>query len=406
MDAQTQHDVLIERTLDEQARQLFIKDFRSHLSAQVVGGVPLAYQRHELPRFTKAHGRPPRDKNEIRQLMLANPYYQFWSGLQRTSQEMMWDSVINSVERQAPALNAKAKALAAKASKAKTLGSLRLDPNLAIPAYHRAVDIHIQPGGYHTEHGPDDALAGAIYDRGVHLYLVGGLGPENDSLGRVSSNWFQRDYPDAKPLKILDMGCTVGNSTLPWARAFPKAEVHAIDVAAPVLRYAHARAVSLGVPVHFSQQNAEKTDFPDESFDVVVSHIMLHETSNKALPRVLAESRRLLKPGGIMMHLEIPRPTDIFEKFMFDWEAYNNNEPFSMGCRDSDLIGLACQAGFEADAVSLAHADAGLAAGQRNYSATGFVFPILKAEKRAPAGERRLRRAAEEDRSWPPARPT
>jgi ubiquinone/menaquinone biosynthesis C-methylase UbiE len=394
MDAQTQHGVLIERSLDEQARQLFVKDFRSHLASQVVGGVPVAYSQVELPKFIAAKGRPPKDKDEIRQFMLTNPYYQFWSGLQRTSQEMMWDSVIDSVERQAPALNAKAKTLTAKAKKAAKLGSLRLNPSLEIPRYHTAVDIHIQPGGYHNEFADDDITAGAIYDRGVHIYLMGGMGPENDSLGRISSNWFRTEHPELKPARILDMGCTTGNSTLPWARMFPKAEVHAIDVAAPVLRYAHARAVSLGVPVHYSQQNAEHTDFEDESFDVIVSHIMLHETSNKALPNVLAESRRLLKPGGIMIHLEIPRPDDMFEKFMFDWEAYNNNEPFSMGCRESDLIGLAKSAGFDPDKVTFAQADAGLGSGQRNYSATGFLFPMLKAEKSAPVSTQRLRKAA------------
>jgi SAM-dependent methyltransferase len=394
MDDQTQHGMLIKRTLDEQARQLFVKDFRTHLAANVVGGVPVVYQAVELPQFVKTKGRPPKDKNEIRQFMLANPYYQFWSGLQRTSQEMMWDSVIDSVERQAATLNATAKALAAKAQKSKKLGSLRLNPGLKIPAYHLGVDIHIQPGGYHSEFGPDDASAGAIYDRGVHIYLMGGMGPKTDSLGRVSSNWLKRDYPNLAPKRILDMGCTVGHSTLAWAEAFPDAEVHGIDVAAPVLRYAHARAVAMGLPVHFSQQNAEQTDFEDESFDVIVSHIMLHETSNRALPRVLEECRRLLKPGGIMMHLEIPRPDDIFEKFMFDWEAYNNNEPFSMGCRESDLVGLTADAGFDPERVKFAGADAGLAAGQKNYSATGFVFPILTAEKSTRPATRRLRKAA------------
>ncbi|MCL6753034.1 methyltransferase domain-containing protein [Nostoc sp. CCCryo 231-06] len=61
---------------------------------------------------------------------------------------------------------------------------------------------------------------------------------------------------------------SIGNSTLPYVDGFPDAEVHAIDVGAPMLRYAHARAESLGKRVHFSQQNAEQTNFPDESFDL------------------------------------------------------------------------------------------------------------------------------------------
>ena len=54
----------------------------------------------------------------------------------------------------------------------------------------------------------------------------------------------------------------------------------------------------MGAAIHFSQQNAEKTDFADGSFDLIVSHIFLHETSRTAVDNILAECRRLLKPGG------------------------------------------------------------------------------------------------------------
>ena len=91
------------------------------------------------------------------------------------------------------------------------------------------------------------------------------------------------------------------------ASAFPDAHIHAIDIAAPFVRYGHARAESLGVGIHFSQQNAEQTDFEDESFDLIVSHILLHETSAKALRNILRECHRLLRPDGLMVHAEIPQ---------------------------------------------------------------------------------------------------
>jgi ubiquinone/menaquinone biosynthesis C-methylase UbiE len=147
------------------------------------------------------------------------------------------------------------------------------------------------------------------------------------------------------------MGCGIGNSTLPWARAFPDARVEGIDVAAPQLRYAHARAEALGVPAHFSQRNAEATGFAAGSFDLVVSHIMLHETSRSALPAILRECRRLLAPGGLMLHLEIPRGRDPYEKFMFNWEAWNNNETFAVFLTDLDLAALAVECGFEASST-------------------------------------------------------
>jgi ubiquinone/menaquinone biosynthesis C-methylase UbiE len=145
------------------------------------------------------------------------------------------------------------------------------------------------------------------------------------------------------------MGCAVGHSTVPYAQAFPDAQVHAIDVAAPMLRYAHARAEDLGATVHFSQQNAERTDFADGSFDLIVSHILLHETSNRALQNIIAECHRLLAPGGMMVHAETPpyKDLDAFDAFMLDWDTRNNNEPFWARSHEVELKDLSRRGGFD-----------------------------------------------------------
>ncbi|MGE3667453.1 MAG: class I SAM-dependent methyltransferase, partial [Steroidobacteraceae bacterium] len=211
---------------------------------------------------------------------------------------------------------------------------------------------------------------------GLHLYLDGAYGVENDAMGDILLAFYRHRFPALKPGRILDMGCAIGNSTLPWGRAFPRASLHAIDVGAPVLRYGHARAEALGVTVHFSQQNAEATNFEPASFDLIVSHIMLHETSKSALSNILRECRRLLKPGGIMLHLEIPRGTTPLEKFMYNWESYNNNETFAQFLTDADLAAIAARSGFDRDkveTVGFAPRDAGA---QTLYSPK-FVWTVL-----------------------------
>lgn len=52
--------------------------------------------------------------------------------------------------------------------KEKTLGNLRLAPALQIPKYHTAVDIHCQPGGYHTEFLPGLAESFDPEGSGMH----------------------------------------------------------------------------------------------------------------------------------------------------------------------------------------------------------------------------------------------
>ena len=380
MPAFKQHAMVPQTTHDEQARQDFVSALRGHLSGRLMPGAYQIYAARVEPAFRARHGRSPKNEHEVRQIMTQDPYYQFWSAMQRRSQELLWESVIDPTERQLPALIDRARKLGQRGA-AKRRGSLRLDPQLTVPKYHTAADIHLQPGGYHTDFTTDDVAAGAIYDKGINLYMGGALGEENNLMGDTLLAYVREKHPDLKPRSILDVGCAIGNSTVVWARAFPKARVHGIDVGAPVLRYAHARAQTLGVAIDFSQQNAEHTDFADGSFDLVVSHIVLHETSKSALTRVLAECRRLLKPGGLMLHLEIPRGRTDIEKFMHNWESYNNNETFSRYMTDLDLKAEAVKAGFAADAVLVDEFAPKLDVAQMNYT-EHFFWKILAAFKR------------------------
>lgn len=363
---------------DERARQSFVKAFRGHLSSKVMPGTYQVYAARVEPAFRREAGRAPETEQEVREHMTRDPFYQFWSAMQRRSQELIWESVIEPTERQLPALIDRSRKLSKAKLKGSRRGSLRLDPKLVVPRYHTAVDIHLQPGGYHTEFTSDDVAAGAVYDLGVNLYSNDLLGPENNAMGDLLVGFFREHFPAEKPKRLLDMGCAIGNSTLQWARAFPAADIQAIDVGAPVLRYAHARAQALGVAVNFSQQNAESTDFEAGSFDLVVSHIMLHETSKSALSNIMRECRRLLRPGGLMIHLEIPRGKTPVEKFMFNWEAYNNNETFGRYMTDLDLKGLAVKAGFPAEGARVEDYAPQIDDSQKNYGEE-FLWKILVA---------------------------
>ena len=338
---QKPHAVLPQTNHDELSRQHFVRSFKEHIVDALHPGLKLAYEKRGKPKFVAQHRREPATIQEVGEAMKPDQHYQAWSSLLRTSQEMMWSSTQIPVER---AINERA----ASASGQELLGNLTLDPALKIPSYHTAVDIHCQPGGYHTEYVENDVAQGAIYDRAVYIYAMGQMGLCNADMGDSTVAWLKQSHPDFNPSRILDMGCSVGHSTLPYSNAYPEAEMHAIDVAAPMLRYAHARASSMGSAVHFSQQNAECTEFETESFDLVVSHILLHETSSAAIKNVISECYRLLKPGGWMLHVETPpyEGMEPFDTFIFDWDSENNNEPFWRKSHQLDLEALAKDAGF------------------------------------------------------------
>lgn len=325
MPLQTPHRIFPEPNHDESSRQDFVMSLRKHVVNGLTGGNKDAYKASAEPAFRKEHSRPPRTRHEVRRAMSRVPYYQMYSSLLRSSQEMIWDSIGGSIERQWDGLIEKAR------GNGKALGSVTMDPSLKLPPYLAAVDHHCMPGSYHAEYRDDDVFNGALYDRGAYLYAMGAAGKLHDDRGRTISTYLKREHPGLDPRRILDMGCTVGASTLAYCDEFPKADVHAIDVGAPMVRYGHARAEAFGRRVQFSQQNAEHTNFDDGSFDLVVSHVMLHETSRRAMINIMNESWRLLRPGGVMVHLEVPHRIEgrePYEDFIRDWDTYNNAEPF------------------------------------------------------------------------------
>lgn len=339
------HAVLAQGTHDEHARQTYISDLRMHILGDIGLGMQGVYESRVRPAFEKKSGRPPKDEYEIRDVMLNDPYAKVWSSMIRTCQEMIWDSVIPSVERAQPDLNRAVNGVKAK------LGSLTLDPKIKPPKYLTASDIHLMPGNYHTEWCAGDVSQAALFDRGLYVYQAGLAGPTCDGNGRTIAELVKRRWPKFAPKKILDLGCTVGNNTLPHKHVFPEAELHAIDVAAPCLRYAHARAESLNTAVHFHQMDAERMSFADESFDLVVSCILFHETSRTALQNIFRECRRVLKPGGLMLHMETPRAQSLspFHAFYMNWDAHYNNEPFMQAFTNTDLAQAAIDVGFAAD---------------------------------------------------------
>ena len=344
---QLDHPILPKSNADERSRQEFVKSLKGYIQNAILPGVKLAYENRSAANFKQETGSAPKDRWDVRKAMLPDPYFQGYVSINRLSQELMWRSVIDSVDRQLPELIEKVDTIKSVG------GSLKLDPSFTPPRYVTALDIHCMPGGYAGVVANNDVAAGAVYDRGVYLYAMGYMGPFNDDMGRSVCNYILRKFPDFKPKTIIDLGCTVGHSTLPFAENYPDAEVHGVDVGEAILRYAHARAEGMGLKAHFSQQDASTLEYEDNSFDLVVSHILLHETSGKAMPEIFKECYRILKPGGMMIHADLPPfgNMDAYQQFILDNETYYNNEPFWGAMRDLDQIQMSIDAGFDRDKI-------------------------------------------------------
>jgi ubiquinone/menaquinone biosynthesis C-methylase UbiE len=387
------HDLKLAVRRDERAAQDFVSSLRGHILNDMAANMKQRFERKLAPRLGAQADGPT-----IHAAMKREPYFQFYSGLRVNAQEMVWDSVRAAVARNEADLETRYAALP-------QLGSLELDPGLDVPRNVAGIDVHLMPGSYHHERSDQDLAAGALYENGLSVFSFGLMGRNLDDIGESVTLWLRHRHPLFAPKAILDLGCSVGHQTLPWKRAYPDADVTGIDVAAPCLRYAHGRARSQGVEAHFKQRNARHTGFADHSFDLVFSSMFLHELPLKDVKAVFAEAKRLLRPGGLMLHYELPpnNAMSAYDGFYLDWDSSYNAEPYYKTYRDQDPLTLCTDAGFapsrffqgvipsvgwygEAAAIAAAQAEASATSGNTGRLADGVQWFVYGAwSQGAPA---------------------
>lgn len=353
------HAMQARPTHDERARTHFVGSLKLYVGRRLRPGNRAFYELEAKPAYREAHGHEPRDRGEIANAMRGNPHWQLWSIMNRSMQEQMWDAVGETLQREMPRLKARYHELTDAPEKR---GSLEVDPHFEVPEVIRNTEIHLQPGGYALDRGDDDVLAGAFYEAGGAVYSSAqGIGI-GESKGEIIVRVLADRYPGFKPTRILDMACSAGASTTPYAEAFPDAEVHGIDVAPGLLRFAHARAEALGATVHFHQRSAADTRFPDGSFDLIVSHNAMHEMSADTVAAMMRECHRLLAPGGVCVHQDVPLrydQLDDFAQFDFGWDRDYNGEPFWEVYGRGDPAAILRAAGFDDDDVYVGFVEQG-----------------------------------------------
>jgi SAM-dependent methyltransferase len=111
------------------------------------------------------------------------------------------------------------------------------------------------------------------------------------------------DFAGFAGKRLLDVGCGLGNDTSRFARG--GAVVTGIDISPRAIQLATDNFAQRGLDGEFHVMDGERLEFPDESFDVVYCHTVLHFTPDPA--RMVREIHRVLKGDGVAILMTVNR---------------------------------------------------------------------------------------------------
>ncbi len=305
----------------------FVEGFRAYLLGE--GSQFESRLEQELLAEGQRRGAPLVDIEQIRAHVEALPIGQLRNRLARTQQEMKWQRLTGSFEAQRAALSAELARYDGRGP-----GRLLLDPAFNYPPYLN-VNFHLQPGGYFK-----DELSGFLYHYGTKVFFRG----DNDHDELHARLVAKAPAPaDGRVSRVLDLACSIGQSTTAFKRRFPEAEIWGIDYSAPMLRAAHRRAVMLDTDVNFAQRLIESTQFPAAHFDMSFAFIVFHELPLRIIRETVRETARVTRPGGVFtvfdfIGSEVHSP---FQRYHRYFDARHNGEPYSQDfcdCRFGDIL--------------------------------------------------------------------
>lgn len=108
--------------------------------------------------------------------------------------------------------------------------------------------------------------------------------------------------------RILDLGSGTGTLLILLKKKHPLAEVIGIDVDPEVIKLAEQKIKHVGLEIRIEQGAAEKLPYADDSFDRVLSSLVLHHLNFESKLKALEEAYRILKPGGEIYIADFGKP--------------------------------------------------------------------------------------------------
>lgn len=157
-----------------------------------------------------------------------------------------------------------------------------------------------------------DSLISAEANRDMFARIAGFYDTTNKilSLG-LDGLWRRRAVQRLRPIaggNYLDVGCGTGDMALEILRQAPGSSVMGIDPVENMLTIAEEKvqASNLASKISIAQGDVLNLEFGDNSFDGAITAFCIRNVTDRR--RGLAEIHRVVRPGGLLVILELTEP--------------------------------------------------------------------------------------------------
>ncbi|OUL58581.1 class I SAM-dependent methyltransferase [Pseudoalteromonas ulvae] len=127
------------------------------------------------------------------------------------------------------------------------------------------------------------------------------------------------------PKKVLEIGCANGRRLELFHKTFD-ADCYGVDVSTSAIKEGESQSPALNLTVG----SADKLDYPDESFDMIIFGFCLYLCDRNDLFQIAAQADRVLKDGGYIIiqdfHPATPYKNEYSHKAgIFSYKMNNSN---------------------------------------------------------------------------------